>query len=258
MHTPMARDGDSFVAQVQVFAGTTINYGFLTTKTGDGESVRVWDSNNDYNSIAGQGSGAIKVDSDLTRAADHLSATIAGTPLVTQEIRHQFPEASEVFLVWGINGWGLVAEEQRPDGTKIKNRVMHTPMDREGDAFVAKVRVPAGTTIDYGFLITKTRDEETVQIWESDEDYHTVAREANSVVQDDIKELEGEGEQTHPTAVPANSTIEIEDVPPLSEVLGGSNSTRIGLGLLLFGTSTLLVLGVMAVVVHRKRLQNKR
>lgn len=258
MHTPMARDGDAFLAQVQVFAGTTINYGFLTTKSGNGESVRVWDSNKDYNSVASQESGTIEIDSDLTQAADPLSATTAGAPLVTEEIRHQFPEASEVFLVWGINGWGLVAEEQQPDGTKIKNGVMHTPMDREGDAFVAIVQVPAGTTIDYGFLITETRDEETVHIWESDEDYHTVAREGNSVVKDDSEKLEGEGEQTGPTAVPANSTIEIEDAPPLSEGLGGSNSTRIGLGLLLFGTSTLLVLGVMAVVVHRKRLQNKR
>jgi hypothetical protein len=60
-----------------------------------------------------------------------------GPPFVTQEIRYHTPEASEVFLVWGINGWNVVPEENRPAGTVVKNDVMHTPMVREGGTFVA-------------------------------------------------------------------------------------------------------------------------
>ena len=81
----------------------------------------------------------------------------ADSPLVTLEIRYQLPEAGEVVLVWGINGWAVVPEETRPAGTEVKDAVMHTPMVREGDTFVAKVGVPAGTTIGYGLQITERR-----------------------------------------------------------------------------------------------------
>jgi lipopolysaccharide transport system permease protein len=101
----------------------------------------------------------------------------ADSPLVTQEIRYHMPEAGEMLLVWGINGWTVVPEELRPAGTAVKNAVMHTPMVRKGDTFVARVQVPSGTTIDYGFLITRMRSGAAVHIWEADgkQDYHTIA-----------------------------------------------------------------------------------
>jgi len=46
---------------------------------------------------------------------------------------------------------------------------MHTPMIRAGDVFTAKVRAPAGATIDYGFLITKIRGAfESKAVWDGD------------------------------------------------------------------------------------------
>lgn len=95
--------------------------------------------------------------------------------LVTQEFRFNLPVADEVFLVWGVNGWNVVPEEVRPIGTEIKDNVMHTLMRREDKAFVAKIQVPPGTTLDYGFLITKTSNGGAVHIWEDDgqQDYHT-------------------------------------------------------------------------------------
>jgi hypothetical protein len=65
----------------------------------------------------------------------HSSILTQDQPLVTQEIRYDMPDASEVFLVWGFNGWAVVPEENRPAGTVVKNAVMHTPMVREDDAF---------------------------------------------------------------------------------------------------------------------------
>jgi lipopolysaccharide transport system permease protein len=107
----------------------------------------------------------------------------ADSPLVIQEIRYHMPEAGEVFLVWGINGWVVVPKETRPAGTVVKDGVMHTPMDRDGDTFVAKIQVPSGTTIDYGFLITKTGSGAAVQVWEvnGDQDYHTIAEQDSAV-----------------------------------------------------------------------------
>lgn len=100
-------------------------------------------------------------------------ARLSQDQLLTQEIRYHLPEAGEVFLVWGINGWTLVPEETRPAGTVVKNAVMHTPMIHQGDMFVAQVQVPTGTTIDYGFLITKSRSGTYVGIWDGGSgDFH--------------------------------------------------------------------------------------
>jgi lipopolysaccharide transport system permease protein len=108
---------------------------------------------------------------------------LADNSLVTQEIRYHMPEAGEVFLIWGINGWAIVVEENRPVGTAVKDGVMHTPMAHEGDTFIAKVQVPAGTIIDYGFLVTKTRRGAATEIWDGNGDreqgYHTIAEQEN-------------------------------------------------------------------------------
>jgi lipoteichoic acid synthase len=82
----------------------------------------------------------------------------AQAQLVTQQIRYHLDEAGEVFLVWGIDGWKLAPDALRPSGTEQQGAVLHTPMVRQGDMFVATLQVPAGTTIDYVFQITKSRD----------------------------------------------------------------------------------------------------
>ena len=95
--------------------------------------------------------------------------------LMTQELRYDMPEAGEVFLVWGMNGWHVAPEELRPESTVLVDSVMHVPMDRTEHAFVTKVQVPAGTTIDYGFLITQAHNGEELRIWDAngEHDYHT-------------------------------------------------------------------------------------
>lgn len=99
---------------------------------------------------------------------------IKDVPLVTQEIRYYRPEASQVFLLWGVNGWGLVPAERRPRGTIVKDNVMHSPMVRTGDTFIIKLQAPAHTTIDYGFFITrKLRIAYTGGSW--DGDYHVTS-----------------------------------------------------------------------------------
>jgi hypothetical protein len=43
------------------------------------------------------------------------------------EIRYQIAEASEDYLVWGINGWALLPGTTRPAGTIVKGGLMYTP-----------------------------------------------------------------------------------------------------------------------------------
>lgn len=99
--------------------------------------------------------------------------------LVTQEIRYHMPGAGEVFLVWGISGWKPVAEEMRPSGTKIKNKAMHTPMIPENGTFFAKVQLPAGKMLDYGFLITERRGifDLARPVWDGNRDYRKLVTE---------------------------------------------------------------------------------
>lgn len=103
------------------------------------------------------------------RQAEVSGSNPGGSRSLENSVRHRkyaisLPEAGEVYLVWGINGWAPAPSDLRPAGTELrpsgpKNaQLMHTPMVREGDTFVAKVSVPVGTTIDYGFLITKIRN----------------------------------------------------------------------------------------------------
>jgi hypothetical protein len=108
-------------------------------------------------------------------------AHAAGQALVGQKIRYHHSQAGEVFIMWGINGWYKAPEAQWPPGTvpyNDKNKYPYTAMTREGEAFVATIQAPLGTTIDYVFNITKNSNGESVDVWdiknEEVRDYHTV------------------------------------------------------------------------------------
>src|SRR3954468_14688192 len=73
---------------------------------------------------------------------------------VHQEIRYVSEEASEVYIVWGVNGWNLPAEKL-PEGAFIRDKLVYTPMTRVGQEFYAIIDVPQHTVIDYVFWITK-------------------------------------------------------------------------------------------------------
>ena len=116
---------------------------------------------------------------DLEGRQESVAKPEVGTtsPLtVTQEFRYHAPEAGEVWLVWGINGWQHVPDANRPSGTTVKENALHSPLVRAGDVFTAAVHAQPGTTIDFGFLITKTKDGTPVRIWQAQQskDFHVV------------------------------------------------------------------------------------
>lgn len=86
------------------------------------------------------------------------SRVAASQPVARRQFRFVTPEAGDVVLVWGINGWQDAPESFRPAGTLVKNHVLNTPMNRQDGAFVAQLSLPRGTSVDYCFLITKKRD----------------------------------------------------------------------------------------------------
>lgn len=96
---------------------------------------------------------------------------------VALEIHYYAAGAGEVFLVWGINGWLQAPEALRPPGTVVQDAVLRTPMARAGEAFVATLHAPPGTTVDYAFEITRTSADAAISVWDANgtpkRDYHT-------------------------------------------------------------------------------------
>jgi hypothetical protein len=101
------------------------------------------------------------------------AASAQDLPVLTQELRYHMPDAGEVFLAWGIDGWNPVPESLRPADTHIDEKgTMLTRMIREGDVFAVTIQSPANVTVAYGFLITADRAGNPIPaVWDSDPDY---------------------------------------------------------------------------------------
>ena len=69
------------------------------------------------------------------------------------EIRYHVPQTIGVTMIWGVNEWNTAPI--MPTGTWVKDKVMHTPMVKDGDDFVLKLQLPDSSTIDYLFEYTK-------------------------------------------------------------------------------------------------------
>lgn len=102
------------------------------------------------------------------------------------EIRYHFKDADKIEMLWGINDWQKVP--QQPEGTKLQNKVMLSPMKKEGGYFVLRVNVPAASVIDYVFIVTKKEGPFKLQVkyWgmkgkDDQKYYHTKAND-NSIV----------------------------------------------------------------------------
>ena len=98
---------------------------------------------------------------------------IADVSIVSIEIRYLAPAAGEVEFVWGINGWQTLDEAYRPSGTSIRNRVMSIPMTRIDKEFVVTVPALKDSSVEFGFLITKSAGGAYLQVW--DGDHHIIA-----------------------------------------------------------------------------------
>ena len=74
--------------------------------------------------------------------------------MVSHQIR--FPAhsgAEHVDLAWGLNGWQLPTGNLLPADSRISGRVAVTPMRKTDDGFVAVLRLPSGTFMDYSFKV---------------------------------------------------------------------------------------------------------
>jgi hypothetical protein len=111
------------------------------------------------------------------RSADSVKTT------AVIEIQYVHPEASEVFVVWGINGWQAVPEELRPAGTTFTdNGLMQTPLNLDAGVFTGRLLVPTWSSLDYGFMIYATKDGREVAIWDGRDEFELRVGETDRTI----------------------------------------------------------------------------
>ena len=148
MHSPMIFRGDHHVVPIDLPDGTIIRYGFLITYQNDQSTVEMFEPN----------------EFDHVVRKDTFTRTIAGTfpdgffqageGVTTQRIEYAYPQDASIDMVWGINDWQIADEALWPAGTRVEDGVLVTPLVRNGDRFSIDLQIPAGTLLDYQFIIT--------------------------------------------------------------------------------------------------------
>ncbi|WP_169305098.1 LTA synthase family protein [Pedobacter cryotolerans] len=98
----------------------------------------------------------------------------------TIEIRCHIPNATNVTMIWGLNYWKLA--ESKPAGTIIQDRVMSSPMVRDGDDYILKLNVPDSCSIEYLFQFTKKTELFKANVYYTDQNQLANERFYQSII----------------------------------------------------------------------------
>lgn len=105
---------------------------------------------------------------------------------VWQGIRYTSTEATEMYMVWGINNWQIPPETLRPEGSFIKDNLLYSPMKKQKDGFSVDLALPSNTMLDYVFWITRGPAQKPVDVWDVNKapqkDYHSFASNNNTIL----------------------------------------------------------------------------
>ncbi len=94
-----------------------------------------------------------------------------------QEIVYRNSNASEVYMVWGVNYMQTPPKQFVPAGSYVKNGVVYTKMNNIDGAFRVKIGLPYNTILNYWMRQTKDRQGNTTDIWDSggnDREYSSI------------------------------------------------------------------------------------
>ncbi len=69
------------------------------------------------------------------------------------KVQYDIGGASNVYLAWGVDHWQLVDKAYWPADTSVKNKLLQTPMHKDGDSYSLTLRLPAGSRLEYGFFV---------------------------------------------------------------------------------------------------------
>jgi lysophospholipase L1-like esterase len=105
---------------------------------------------------------------------------VAGPPLAAQapeaaeirtiEVEYRIGDASDVYLIWGVDDWQMVDFALWPADISVKENALHTKLRKNGDVYTVNLQIPAGSALRYEFVIRisapRARDDEFV--WDGD------------------------------------------------------------------------------------------
>ena len=93
------------------------------------------------------------------------------------EVRYRNPIASDVLLVWGLDKFTRLPSRLPADTFLTYNGShLNTPMQRDGEVFVAQLEVEAHARLDYAFKVKRTATGASVDLWRganSEGEYYT-------------------------------------------------------------------------------------
>ncbi|MDQ3047306.1 MAG: sulfatase-like hydrolase/transferase [Bacteroidota bacterium] len=103
--------------------------------------------------------------------------------ITTQEIHFRAENASEAFIVWGMNGWTQADSSLHPEGSFMKDGLLCSPMILSQNEFQVLLKVPRNSTLDFVFWISKGPRGQSVDLWDTNQqpfkDYHLLAEQNN-------------------------------------------------------------------------------
>jgi hypothetical protein len=164
MHTFMTESDGQFLADLPVSVDATLDFGFFARdRIRHAAAPFIWDGQ-----FQATAPGTIEITSKLKFDNDGPFRILEKPAAAQKTVRYRSWDASEVFLVWGIDGWFPVSPSIRPSGTRIRLNRMYTPMAHYGEIFEMRVNVPSGSKLDCGFLITRAKgiSDLTRPIWD--------------------------------------------------------------------------------------------
>ena len=101
-----------------------------------------------------------------------------------KEIVYQNNNASEVYIVWGINSMQTPPQQFLPDGSYIKDGLVHTRMNNINGSFKKTISLPYNTILNYWMHQTKDYQGHVTDLWDSggtDKEYSSLNFSTNTL-----------------------------------------------------------------------------
>ncbi|OLY92809.1 hypothetical protein BUE76_13615 [Cnuella takakiae] len=71
--------------------------------------------------------------------------------LVRLQVTYHTNKLDALEIVWGLNDWNEPESQLLPAGTKVRDEMAFTPMERKGGVFVAELNLPQGAQLNFYF-----------------------------------------------------------------------------------------------------------
>lgn len=85
---------------------------------------------------------------------------------IEQEFKYYAPQSGTVYLVWNAEKHPLDESVSWNENTKLTKGLLYLPMISHNDTFNVRLKVPVGTTIQYYFWITKSKQGHYQDFWD--------------------------------------------------------------------------------------------